>query len=98
MLQAADAVDADSLAGEISGPQNARLGDEIKGRFAQGDHDSFERRALAGGDDPGCVTRQVIDLTAGERGDRQRAGHLNEFDVYPMRCPTTTPSIVIDAS
>jgi hypothetical protein len=84
MLQAADAVDANSLAGKIRGPLNVRLGDEIKRRFAQGDHDSFERRALAGGDDPGRVARQVIDLTAGERGDRQRAGHLNEFDVHPM--------------
>ena len=41
MLQAADAIDADALAGEIVDALYARLGDDIKGRLAQGDQDAL---------------------------------------------------------
>ena len=52
--------------------------------FGSCDHVTDDGATVDGVSDPGRVARQLIDLSAGESGDRQRAGHLNEFDVYPM--------------
>ena len=60
-------------------PLDAGFGDDVKRRFAQGDQDAFERRALSGGDDAGGVTGEEIDLAGGECGHRQRSSHLNQF-------------------
>ena len=79
MLQAADAVDSDTFAGEIVDPLKARFGDQVKRRLTQCDQDAFEGRALTCGDYSSGVSRQIIDLARSQSGHRQRSGHLNQF-------------------
>src|SRR5688572_275989 len=50
VLQTADAIDTDSLAGKVAGPLHAGLGDKKKRRLTQRNHDALQRRALSRGD------------------------------------------------
>src|SRR5262245_15975569 len=84
VLQTADPVDTDSFAGKIAEALNAWLGYEEEGRLAQTDQDAFERRTLAGGDDPGRIASQILDLPRGEGSHRQGTRHLDQFYLQSM--------------